>query len=343
MRYAELTEKWSKKYKSSINCNNPKGFSQKAHCAGRKKNESVEKQITDQDLQQLETYADRLFASLGIDVEFSKHFKDRVNDPRNAKPITMAELTRLFKQIYKQHGKPIAQLGPDAEAVMKDMRTDVNVPFALQWDGQELDLVAKTVMRKSNFATPNQEFTVEAYMMDLNQDEDMLVLKVKDTDKPGHVEIRGKKNYETDGYDPKDPLHKVLDQLDPATVAKLYGNEEPVFLNPKNPRTEKTIAKAMQLMKEHGLVPMYHTMKAYKMSKAKHPDGSAYFKSDYPKYMENFADGKVKGKSRPGRVKRAGASCKGSVTDLRRKAKNSSGEKAKMYHWCANMKSGKKK
>jgi len=58
---------------------------------------------------------------------------------------------------------------------------------------------------------------------------------------------------------------------------------------------------------------------------------------------ENFADGKVKGKSRPGRVKRAGASCDGSVTDLRRRAKNASGEKAKMYHWCANMKSGRKK
>ena len=36
----EITEKWSQKYKKSINCNNPKGFSQKAHCAGkRKKNE----------------------------------------------------------------------------------------------------------------------------------------------------------------------------------------------------------------------------------------------------------------------------------------------------------------
>jgi ADP-ribose pyrophosphatase YjhB (NUDIX family) len=58
---------------------------------------------------------------------------------------------------------------------------------------------------------------------------------------------------------------------------------------------------------------------------------------------ENFADGKVKGKSRPGRVKRAGASCKGSVTDLRARAKKYSGERAKMYHWCANMKSGKKK
>ena len=59
--------------------------------------------------------------------------------------------------------------------------------------------------------------------------------------------------------------------------------------------------------------------------------------------IENFADGKKKGKSRPGRVKRAGASCKGSVTSLRKKAKDSSGEKSKMYHWCANMKSGRKK
>jgi hypothetical protein len=33
----ELDEKWSQKYKSSINCANPKGFSQKAHCAGKKK------------------------------------------------------------------------------------------------------------------------------------------------------------------------------------------------------------------------------------------------------------------------------------------------------------------
>lgn len=32
-----LDEKWSTKYKSSINCSNPKGFSQRAHCAGRKK------------------------------------------------------------------------------------------------------------------------------------------------------------------------------------------------------------------------------------------------------------------------------------------------------------------
>jgi len=64
---------------------------------------------------------------------------------------------------------------------------------------------------------------------------------------------------------------------------------------------------------------------------------------EWQAFKENFADKKIKGKSKPGRVKKAGASCAGSVTSLRAKAKKSSGEKKKMYHWCANMKSGRKK
>jgi hypothetical protein len=32
-----IDEKWSQKYKRNINCSNPQGFSQRAHCAGRKK------------------------------------------------------------------------------------------------------------------------------------------------------------------------------------------------------------------------------------------------------------------------------------------------------------------
>ena len=32
-----LPESWTKKYKRSIDCSNPKGFSQRAHCAGRRK------------------------------------------------------------------------------------------------------------------------------------------------------------------------------------------------------------------------------------------------------------------------------------------------------------------
>jgi len=34
-------EDWSEKYKRSIDCNNPKGFSQRAHCQGKKKNETM--------------------------------------------------------------------------------------------------------------------------------------------------------------------------------------------------------------------------------------------------------------------------------------------------------------
>ena len=37
----DVKEDWSDKYKKSIDCNNPKGFSQKAHCAGKKKRESI--------------------------------------------------------------------------------------------------------------------------------------------------------------------------------------------------------------------------------------------------------------------------------------------------------------
>ena len=37
-----VTEKWTNKYKKSINCSNPKGFSQRAHCQGRNKSEDIE-------------------------------------------------------------------------------------------------------------------------------------------------------------------------------------------------------------------------------------------------------------------------------------------------------------
>jgi hypothetical protein len=56
---------------------------------------------------------------------------------------------------------------------------------------------------------------------------------------------------------------------------------------------------------------------------------------------ENFADGKKPG--RKGLAKRVGVDCKQPVTKLRSIAKNSTGERARMAHWCANMKSGRKK
>jgi hypothetical protein len=59
------------------------------------------------------------------------------------------------------------------------------------------------------------------------------------------------------------------------------------------------------------------------------------------KLLENFADGKNPG--RKGLAKRSGVNTKASVSDLRDTAKHSTGEKARMAHWLANMKAGKAK
>jgi putative chitinase len=56
---------------------------------------------------------------------------------------------------------------------------------------------------------------------------------------------------------------------------------------------------------------------------------------------ENFADGKHPG--RKGLAKRSGVNTKASVSSLRNTAKHSTGEKARMAHWLANMKAGRAK
>lgn len=58
MRATEfIVEGWSQKYKSSINCSHPKGFSQRAHCAGKKKhNESFDMEMVCEDCGMCQTH-----------------------------------------------------------------------------------------------------------------------------------------------------------------------------------------------------------------------------------------------------------------------------------------------
>ena len=121
------------------------------------------KYVSDKDLKEVERYADSLFKAVGVDIQFTKHFLERVNDERNIKQITVDELSELFRKTFKMYGTRIPKLGKDAEAVLNDMKTNINLPFVLKWDdkSQELDLVAKTVMRKKNFMTPNKKLVVQ--------------------------------------------------------------------------------------------------------------------------------------------------------------------------------------
>jgi predicted kinase len=111
----------------------------------------------------LEKYADRLFGKLNIDVEFTRHFADRINDARNGKQITYQEMVSFFNRAFAQHGGDIRELDPVSQAVLKDLTADINVPFVFKWDTDgpdKFELVAKTIMRKPNFTTPNDVYPI---------------------------------------------------------------------------------------------------------------------------------------------------------------------------------------
>lgn len=118
--------------------------------------------VSRSDLKELEKVLDKLFATVKIDVEFTRHFLDRVNDSRNKKQITIEELRSLFQKTYRKYKDRLVKMGPDTEAVLNDLQTNINTPFALVWDkkNNELDLVAKTVMRKKDFKTSNVKLKV---------------------------------------------------------------------------------------------------------------------------------------------------------------------------------------
>ena len=126
----------------------------------------------------------------------------------------------------------------------------------------------------------------------------------------------------------------VVDTLNKASFKSKPHARQSQIINLIHQRLRAAIGRVKDPVKKKRLKSAYEYIKKKKeASKAKTKRLA----------KENFADGKRKGKSRPGRVKRSGASCKGSITSLRRKAKKYGGERGKMYHWCANMKAGKKK
>lgn len=98
-----VNEKWSAKYKRSINCNNPKGFSQRAHCQGRKKKANEEYTKNGTYLIRAMTYEDKI---------------EEVRSDKLAKFIN----TALKKAGYKKLG-----VGIDASVWMKDEGTVVKI------------------------------------------------------------------------------------------------------------------------------------------------------------------------------------------------------------------------
>lgn len=122
-----------------------------------KLNELVsQKQLTD-----VEKFADALWGKLGIDVKFTKHFIERLADPRNGKEISAAELIRLFKKEYEQNGKAVKALAGEDEAVFMDLLTSVNLPFVFKDRNGKKEIDAKTIIRKPDFKSPDPVYKVK--------------------------------------------------------------------------------------------------------------------------------------------------------------------------------------
>ena len=84
MKIDHIDEKWSKKYKKSIDCSNPKGFSQKAHCAGKKKkkkNESLIREWWEEWQQATSNFPQikQFMGQYGYNANSKRHVQDFVN------------------------------------------------------------------------------------------------------------------------------------------------------------------------------------------------------------------------------------------------------------------------
>jgi len=120
-----------------------------------------EQPISHADLDKLESHLDKLFKGLNIDIEFSKHFFDRLSDARNGKMIKLSELNDIFTKAHAKYGKSISTKRDGWQAVINSLSSSLNIPFVvnLKRNGM-LEVVGKTIMRKKDFKTPNQKLKV---------------------------------------------------------------------------------------------------------------------------------------------------------------------------------------
>ena len=91
-------------------------------------------------LKQLEKTLDTLFAEIGIDIEFTKHFFDRLNDNRNGEQIKVREVRDMFRAEFKKYKDKFSNMKDGFEALLKDIQTDINIPFVIKWDEKNKEL-----------------------------------------------------------------------------------------------------------------------------------------------------------------------------------------------------------
>ena len=90
---------WSEKYKDSIDCKHPKGFSQKEHCQGRKKRSTIAKEVHAKKTKKKQTYFKK------YDLYSDANPKDTVKiNYTTVKEVT--DTIKKLEKLYKSGSKP---------------------------------------------------------------------------------------------------------------------------------------------------------------------------------------------------------------------------------------------
>ena len=129
--------------------------------------------ITPKQLSDTRKSVNKQFSSLGMLVDLqTRHFKKRVDDTRNTKPISSAELIGVFKRAAKKWKSKnftdtiLNTIDPvtgtkDQQAVIYDKQTDINVAAVLNTTRSKTpEFVVKTILRKKEFATRSPRLEV---------------------------------------------------------------------------------------------------------------------------------------------------------------------------------------
>jgi hypothetical protein len=118
------------------------------------------------DLDQVEKYADQQLSPEDIELgKESDHFFQRLNDPRNGKQISAAELTGFFKRLAKNKKKFLDFVKQYTQFVVKDNRTKINIPFMSVAN----KLIAKTIMRKDDFKSSTPVYVSEQSLSEITK------------------------------------------------------------------------------------------------------------------------------------------------------------------------------
>lgn len=393
-----VTEKWSAKYKRSINCSNPKGFSQKAHCAGRKKTNEDSSDWEFKNIDKLDyvlmslcdmvIQGQKIDSDLGMVAACVIDPQDRrvmgINYPDNEGKRVHAERAAI-ENYTKQYGEI-----PEGSIVVTTLSPCTDEEMHERHGDSCANLISNTNVHKvyCGYQDPSQQDVDRDYniMVTENQKIQALCKEFADTfldegrKRKKKTKSRSRPYYVGYGFG-------NTDATDAGDAGGAMEEDQHPNERPRGPEIKPTMPAGSVRVDVSDVYDWYKlgmhisdleglgkhdfgkgppsTMFSFGSEEEEHEYIKALQKTgltttdidpldpNQPKDMprqktdptfnvdENFADGKNPG--RKGLAKRSGVNCKASVSQLRKVAKNSSGEKQRMAHWCANMKSGRKK